>query len=52
MAMDELLSKIQDKVSSFAEIYTCDNKAVPDFNVMYELWDPCTVMFFFRYDDL
>ena len=21
---------------------------VPDFNTMYELFDPCTVMFFFR----
>lgn len=21
---------------------------VPDFNTMYELYDPCTVMFFFR----
>jgi DIM1 family U5 snRNP protein len=21
---------------------------VPDFNAMYELYDPCTVMFFFR----
>lgn len=23
-------------------------KQVPDFNDMYELYDPCTVMFFFR----
>lgn len=23
-------------------------KKVPDFNAMYELYDPCTVMFFFR----
>lgn len=22
---------------------------MPDFNKMYELYDPCTVMFFFRY---
>lgn len=21
---------------------------MPDFNVMYELYDPCTIMFFFR----
>lgn len=21
---------------------------VPDFNTMYELYDPCTIMFFFR----
>jgi DIM1 family U5 snRNP protein len=25
-----------------------DNKAIPDFNAMYELYDPCTVMFFWR----
>lgn len=26
-----------------------DITEVPDFNKMYELYDPCTVMFFFRY---
>lgn len=25
-----------------------DVREVPDFNAMYELFDPCTVMFFFR----
>ena len=25
-----------------------DITEVPDFNKMYELYDPCTVMFFFR----
>ncbi|XP_053695154.1 thioredoxin-like protein 4A isoform X2 [Sabethes cyaneus] len=25
-----------------------DGREVPDFNKMYELYDPCTVMFFFR----
>ena len=25
-----------------------DIHAVPDFNTMYELYDPCTIMFFFR----
>lgn len=25
-----------------------DISEVPDFNTMYELYDPCTVMFFFR----
>jgi DIM1 family U5 snRNP protein len=29
-------------------IYTVDNKSIPDFNAMYELYDPCTVMFFWR----
>lgn len=26
-----------------------DITEVPDFNTMYELYDPSTVMFFFRY---
>ena len=26
----------------------CPRTQVPDFNVMYELYDPCTIMFFFR----
>lgn len=29
-------------------MYCVDNQKVPDFNSMYELYDPCTVMFFFR----
>ncbi|KAF2682127.1 thioredoxin-like protein-like protein 4A [Lentithecium fluviatile CBS 122367] len=47
-AMDEFLYKIADKVKNFASIYVVDNKEVPDFNNMYELFDPCTVMFFWR----
>ena len=31
-----------------AVVYCVDNQKVPDFNSMYELYDPCTVMFFFR----
>ena len=46
--MDEVLYKIEHKVSNFAVIYLVDNKKVPEFNIMYELYDPCTVMFFFR----
>jgi DIM1 family U5 snRNP protein len=49
MTMDEHLYKIADAVKNFAVIYTVDNKAVPDFNAMYELYDACTVMFFWRY---
>jgi DIM1 family U5 snRNP protein len=48
IAMDEHLYKIVDKVKKFASIYLVDNKDVPDFNVMYELYDPCTIMFFWR----
>ncbi|XP_032459475.1 thioredoxin-like protein 4A isoform X4 [Phocoena sinus] len=35
-------------VKNFAVIYLVDITEVPDFNKMYELYDPCTVMFFFR----
>lgn len=31
-----------------AVIYLVDTTEVPDFNTMYELYDPCTCMFFFR----
>ena len=30
--------------------YLVDISEVPDFNTMYELYDPVTVMFFFRCD--
>ena len=46
--MDETLYKIADKVKNFAVIYLVDITQVPDFNVMWELYDACTVMFFFR----
>ena len=48
MRMDEVLLKVQEDVKNFAVIYLVDTKEVPDFNTMYELYDPCTVMFFFR----
>lgn len=48
MTMDEHLFKISPKIQNFATIYLVDNTAVPDFNAMYELYDPCTVMFFWR----
>lgn len=42
-----------DKVSSPAEAesglrFGSKRSQVPDFNTMYELYDPCTIMFFFR----
>ena len=40
-------SPTQD-VRNFASIYLVDTTEVPDFNVMYELYDDCTCMFFFR----
>lgn len=33
---------------NFAVIYLVDITEVPDFTTMYELYDPCTIMFFFR----
>lgn len=48
MIMDELLYGIAEKVRNFAVIYLCDIDQVPDFNEMYELYDPCTVMFFYQ----
>jgi len=52
MTMDEHLYKIADLVKNFAVIYTVDNKAIQDFNAMYEIYDACTVMFFWRYVSL
>mmetsp|Transcript_7292 Transcript_7292/g.14948 ORF Transcript_7292/g.14948 Transcript_7292/m.14948 type:complete len:143 (-) Transcript_7292:3310-3738(-) len=48
MLMDETLYKAAERIKKFAVIYLVDIKEVPDFNVMYELYDPCSVMFFFR----
>ena len=48
MEMDEVLCGIAEDVKNFAIIYLVDISEVPDFNTMYELYDPCTVMFFFR----
>ena len=48
MQIDETLYKVAEEVSQFATIYLVDITEVPDFNTMYELYDPCTVMFFFR----
>ncbi|KAH3906733.1 spliceosomal protein DIB1 [Parastagonospora nodorum] len=48
MTMDEHLFKTAPLVKNFAVIYTVDNTQIPDFNAMYELYDACTVMFFWR----
>eukprot|EP00913_Durusdinium_trenchii_P011435 g10739.t1 len=44
MKMDEILYSIAEKIKSFAIIYLVDVKEVPDFNTMYELYDPVTVI--------
>lgn len=48
MIMDETLATISELVQNFAVIYVVDISKVKCFNSMYELYDPCTVMFFFR----
>jgi DIM1 family U5 snRNP protein len=48
MAMDDALAGIAESVKNFAVIFLVNIGEVPDFNDMYELYDPCTVMFFFR----
>lgn len=48
MKMDEKLYKIANRVRNMAIIYVVDITEVPDFNKMYELYDPMTVMFFYR----
>ena len=48
MQMDEMMVKCAEAVQNFAVFYVVDISQVPDFNTMYELYDPMTVMFFFR----
>ena len=42
MKMDEILFSVAEKCRNFAVFYLCDISKVPDFNKMYELYDPCT----------
>ncbi len=46
--MDETLLKVAEYLKNIAVIYLVDISRVPDFNTMYELYDPVSVMFFFR----
>ena len=48
MRVDDCLAGIAEDVKNFAVVFLVDVGEVPDFNDMYELYDPCTVMFFFR----
>ncbi|KAF5178991.1 Thioredoxin-like protein 4a [Thalictrum thalictroides] len=48
MQMDEVLFSVAETIKNFAVSYTVDITKVSEFNIMYELYDPCTVMFFFR----
>lgn len=48
MHLIALSAGIADRVKNFAVLYVCDLDQVPDFKQMYELYDPVTLMFFFR----
>ncbi|KAL9937659.1 hypothetical protein V8E36_003204 [Tilletia maclaganii] len=48
MRMDETLYGVQEALRNYATIYLVDITQVPDFNKMYELYDDCAVMFFYR----
>ena len=48
MDQDEVLFDLAEDVKNFAIVYLVDISEVPEFNTMYELYDPCTIMFFFR----
>ncbi|CAO2188143.1 unnamed protein product [Urochloa humidicola] len=41
-----MLAAVAETIKNFAVIYLIDITEVPDFNTMYELYDPSTVMFF------
>ncbi|MBA0874710.1 hypothetical protein Goshw_020968 [Gossypium schwendimanii] len=48
LKMDEVLASVTETIKNFAVIYLVDITEVPDFNTMYELYDPSPVMFLFR----
>ena len=48
LRMDEILLKVEYEISNFATIYLVDKDKVKEFNEMYELYDPMTIMFFYR----
>jgi DIM1 family U5 snRNP protein len=48
MQMDEVMLKAASKLRNYVVMYVVDITKVPDFNTMYELYDPCTTMFFYR----
>eukprot|EP00658_Telonema_sp_P-2_P015043 TRINITY_DN15759_c0_g1_i6.p1 TRINITY_DN15759_c0_g1~~TRINITY_DN15759_c0_g1_i6.p1 ORF type:complete len:136 (-),score=19.09 TRINITY_DN15759_c0_g1_i6:419-826(-) len=45
---DEVLIAIANEVSAHATIHLVDVDEVSDFNAKYELYDPCTVMMFYK----
>ena len=48
MLMDEVLAGTSTPLSNFCVIYIVDTSRVSDFDEMYELTDPVSIMFFYR----
>lgn len=46
--MNEVLYSITEKVENLAVTYLVGIPEVPDANIMYQLYHPCTVMVFFQ----
>ena len=44
LKLANILKEVAGLVKNFAIIYFCDLDLVGDFNQMYELWDPVTIM--------
>merc|ERR1719263_2418962 len=48
MLVDTVLVGASTAIQDICKIFLIDITEVPDFNQEYELYDPCTLMFFFR----
>lgn len=47
IVMDEVFVFIANDVRNFATMYFVDTKKIPNFNIMYELYDSCTIKYIF-----
>mmetsp|Transcript_33242 Transcript_33242/g.74084 ORF Transcript_33242/g.74084 Transcript_33242/m.74084 type:complete len:143 (+) Transcript_33242:16-444(+) len=46
--LDDLLLDAYPDIEPLCKIYLLDIQEVPEFTQQYELYDPCTLMFFYR----
>ncbi|KAJ9180994.1 hypothetical protein P3X46_009171 [Hevea brasiliensis] len=46
--MDEVVTSIVEMIKNFIVIYPMDIIEVPNFNTMYELYDPSSIIFIFK----
>eukprot|EP00747_Dinoflagellata_sp_TGD_P168044 gnl/TRDRNA2_/TRDRNA2_193584_c0_seq1.p1 gnl/TRDRNA2_/TRDRNA2_193584_c0~~gnl/TRDRNA2_/TRDRNA2_193584_c0_seq1.p1 ORF type:complete len:144 (+),score=17.97 gnl/TRDRNA2_/TRDRNA2_193584_c0_seq1:94-525(+) len=46
--MDENLAAVLSSIEAMCNVFLVDIDEVPEFTQQYELYDPCTLMFFFR----